>query len=114
MFLSEGFDGYANDAALTATGWAITDTAANVEVGGQWTLYNPDHTNKSRYSPPGANGSPTAGGTRFICSNSGTLGPRAAHCLTRPTAARRTICTPRRLRPSAATRSGCTRTSARC
>ena len=78
MFLSEGFDGYANDAALTATGWAITDTAGMVEVGGQWTLYNPDHTNKSRYSPPGANGSPTAGGTRFICSNS-DLGERGRH-----------------------------------
>ena len=70
VFLLDGFDQYANDAAMMAAGWSIVDTAPVVEVGGQWTLYNPDHTNKSRYSPPGVNGSPTAGGTRFICSNS--------------------------------------------
>jgi hypothetical protein len=62
-FLADDFNGYADDAALTAAGWTILDTAAAIEDS-TWTITNPG----GRVNPPSLDGSPTTG--NFLISDS--------------------------------------------
>jgi hypothetical protein len=65
VYLADDFEGYADDAGLTAAGWAIADTPAAIE-NSTWTITNPG----GRVNPPTLDGSPSTG--NFLISDSDT------------------------------------------
>ncbi|MCH8121157.1 MAG: discoidin domain-containing protein [Planctomycetes bacterium] len=64
VFLFDDFEGYADDAGLTAAGWTILDTPAVTETGTTWTITNPG----GRVNPATLNGSASTG--NFLISDS--------------------------------------------
>ena len=82
-FFSEYFDDFADDAALTAAGWVIADTAEAVEDA-TWTITNPG----GRSNPPMWDGRPSGG--KFLTSDSDAasgnnpVGTGASHDITTP------------------------------
>jgi hypothetical protein len=76
VYLSDGFE-YANDAAMTAAGWAVLNTPNATEVGTKWTLYTGSTTpgtQKAHWFPPSTNGAPAATTGKFIISDSDSGG----------------------------------------
>ena len=67
IFLSDDFEGYADDAGLTAAGWTILDTSAVTETGTSWTITNPG----GRVNPATLNGSASTGNFLISDSDSG-------------------------------------------
>jgi len=65
IFLFDDFEGYADDAGLTAAGWTILDTPTATEDS-TWTITNPG----GRANPPTLDGSPSVG--NFMISDSDT------------------------------------------
>ncbi|KPL25160.1 MAG: hypothetical protein AMJ75_01790 [Phycisphaerae bacterium SM1_79] len=64
-YFSDDFEGYADDAGLTAAGWTILDTPTATELS-TWTITNPG----GRVNPPTLNGTPSIG--KFLISDSDT------------------------------------------
>ena len=64
IFLFDDFEGYADDAGLTAAGWTILDTPTATETGTTWTITNPG----GRVNPATLNGSASTG--NFLISDS--------------------------------------------
>ena len=67
IFLFDSFEGYADDAGLTAAGWTIFDTPEVTETGTTWTITNPG----GRVNPATLNGSASTGNFLISDSDSG-------------------------------------------